>query len=422
MEIESFILDQLLNRYERSQHYKEKSKLNRKIRFYFTPETFPDYFDETSPGKKALVNQVTQKLENEGVICIEWVRYEKGNLIVSVTLNLEQIEVAYKRSNRFPKREKLNELETFLNFEFTKFHTEWVRVFIQNCLEEIAVTHELPTGLPKDKPEQDMLFNALHGLEEINGEELPERVFSRRFLGHSKAFVVIKSRFVKIIRKYLPGIDTSGVGATLDEEAILQEVGIAKSIEELLFFGPLKINLFGTEIDFTPFIYGTSVNGEMIKSLKICDLPIKRVITFENKTNYLEFIKQGSENLKVTLGVYLAGFHSPIKRLFLLKILAFLRNNMVPVEYYHWGDIDLGGFKIFVHLKTQVFADLKPFRMDVNTLRSYQKFADTFDERYRDLLKKLLTQSEYEVFYEVIHEMLNTGMRLEQEALLIESD
>ncbi len=143
------------------------------------------------------------------------------------------------------------------------------------------------------------------------------------------------------------------------------------------------------------------------------------MITFENKTNYLDFIRKTAR--PDTLGIYLAGFHSPVKRLFLQKVTAFLRENAPSgVAYFHWGDIDLGGFRIFVHLKTEVLPELRPYRMDAETLRRYRDYADPLEPAYARELGRLLERPEYSDFHETIREMLKIGLRLEQEAILIE--
>jgi hypothetical protein len=57
--------------------------------------------------------------------------------------------------------------------------------------------------------------------------------------------------------------------------------------------------------------------------------------------------------------------------------------------------------------------------MDTATLKENARFGDSFDDRYRKQLLRLLGQEDYAVFYDVINAMLQSGIRLEQEALAI---
>lgn len=76
-------------------------------------------------------------------------------------------------------------------------------------------------------------------------------------------------------------------------------------------------------IDYQSFIYGASMNSQTIKSFEIRGLKVTRVITIENKANYLEYIDKNKDDN--ALVIYFAGFYSPVKRIFLQKICDFLR-------------------------------------------------------------------------------------------------
>lgn len=89
------------------------------------------------------------------------------------------------------------------------------------------------------------------------------------------------------------------------------------------------------------------------------------------------------------------------------------------ISYFHWSDIDLGGFRIFARLKQNIVPELKPYRMDIETLRSHRDRAlPLCGESYRRKLEALLGDPEYRIFHSLIEEMLRSGLRLEQEQLL----
>jgi hypothetical protein len=96
--------------------------------------------------------------------------------------------------------------------------------------------------------------------------------------------------------------------------------------------------------------------------------------------------------------IYLGGYHQLVRRRF-LKLFEGLR-------FWHWGDIDLGGFQIFVHLREQTGLEVELWRMDLETYEAYGR-----------RLGGLLERREYERFWLVITALLGTRRRVEQESV-----
>ena len=68
--------------------------------------------------------------------------------------------------------------------------------------------------------------------------------------------------------------------------------------------------------------------------------------------------------------IYLGGYHNSHRRNFIRCIY----NDNPDAEYFHYGDIDAGGFYILLHLRKKTGIDFKPYHMDIDTLRKYQKY------------------------------------------------
>ena len=62
-----------------------------------------------------------------------------------------------------------------------------------------------------------------------------------------------------------------------------------------------------------------------------------------------------------TLYIYCHGFFSPKELKFLGALTEIAGEN---TEYLHWGDMDLGGIRIFLYNQRKLFPGLKPYRMD----------------------------------------------------------
>ncbi len=559
MNYQDSIINLLLDKYEVSRHFQGTAQVNRRVVLKFNKRDYPLYDIEKVEVKEA-IHHAALSLQKQGLITVEWMKYEVGNIMSRVFLNLDMLPEAYAFVQRKGKEEILSEMQHELKKLEGCISTPWIKGFCTSMMQEIEERKDFPKYLPRDEEDFHLLLAALRGIEEKGEDELLERIYSCRFLGGSKEFEKrMRSRLVTIIRNFLLE------GTDVDDEELLEHIGLIKTSEDLSFFGPLVINLHGQVIDFSPFSYGASMNTEMIKHFEVAELPVDRVVTIENKAAYLEYIKnacsassahtlahssattkeeiqeniqqkpvvatpetrEGTDSrfipflrklsavpettlespstlrnvgqmeqvgqvgrmgqMEQELVVYLGGFYSPVKRLFLEKIYNHLREYRAavvpgtagtagvqgapvapvvpeatatpgipgvtvapgmpwipgtpgspgmpltpetagvpgthetpetPVTFYHWGDLDLGGFQIFVHLKNLI-PELQPLHMDVATLKENAKFGDTYDGKYRKRLQQLLDKEEYAVFYEVIQAMLHLGIKLEQEALTV---
>ncbi len=443
MNYQESIINLLLDKYEQSRHFRGEARVNRKVALRFNKRDYPLYDIESVEVKEA-IHHAALTLQKRGLITVEWMKYETGNIMSRVFLNLKMLSEAYAFVHRKGKEEILGEMHRELEKLKGCVKTPWIKGFCASMLQEIEGKKGFPKYLPRDEGDFRLLPATLRGIEEKGEDELLERIFSRRFLGGSKEFErKMRSRLVTIVRNFLLN------GRDMADEDVLEYIGLIKTSEDLSFCGPLTILLHGQRIDFSPFCYGASMNTEMIRNFEVAELPVRRVLTIENKAAYLEYIKKPAQAaaafpesaLKSTpdstltfpketgqmgqeLVVYLAGFYSPVKRLFLEKIYDYLREQSDPAPpwisdaFYHWGDLDAGGFQIFVHLKSLI-PELRPLHMDTATLKENARFGDSFDDRYRKQLLRLLGQEDYAVFYDVINAMLQSGIRLEQEALAI---
>ncbi len=440
MNYQASIINLLLDKYEQSRHFQGTAQVNRRVALKFNKKDFPLYDIEKVETKEA-IHHAALVLQKRKLIAVEWMKYEVGNIMNRVFLNLEMLPEAYAFVQRKGKEEILTEAHHKLAVFEEQSTTPWIKGFCTAMLQEMEEKKGIPRYLPKEEENFDLLLAVLRGIEQKGEDDLLERIFSRRYLGGSKEFErKMRSRLVTIVKNFLLE------GQDMEDEEVLQHIGLIKTSEDLSFFGPLVAKLHGQVINFSPFCYGASMNTEMIRNFEVGQLPISRVTTIENKAAYLEYIKNiwsasPSTHTKIQrelaaatpetalespsphtktnqeLVVYLAGFYSPVKRLFLEKIYNYVQDNRNPVTFYHWGDLDLGGFQIFVHLKNLI-PELQPLHMDAKTLRENARFGDTFDEKYRKQLKKLLNQDEYAVFTEVIEAILQMGIKLEQEALV----
>ena len=105
--------------------------------------------------------------------------------------------------------------------------------------------------------------------------------------------------------------------------------------------------------------------------------------------------------------------YSPIKGKFFKKVYDTQKQS----KFYHWSDIDIGGFRIFARLR-KIIPELQPYKMDTESFYSKQKYWKKMNSEYIKKLLDLRNNSEYEIFYDVIDNMIENVSKLEQEVFI----
>ena len=127
-------------------------------------------------------------------------------------------------------------------------------------------------------------------------------------------------------------------------------------------------------------------------------------ITIENLTTFFRWQEPES------LIIYLGGYHNGIRRTLLKKIY----QELPRISYYHFGDIDAGGFSILKDLRNKTGISFKMYRMDIETLKYYEKYGKELTESDRIRLKEMEKDEELQ---EVVSYMLLHNVKLEQECV-----
>ena len=146
-----------------------------------------------------------------------------------------------------------------------------------------------------------------------------------------------------------------------------------------------------------------------MKNLKIKNA--SKIIFIENKANYIDYIQNKMQ--KDEFVVYHGGMYGRIKGQFFKNIYEVSKDS----KFYHWSDIDIGGFKIFVRLK-KIIPSIQPYKMDTESFYSKQSYWKEMNEEYKGKLLEMRRQNKYSCFYDIIDEMLKNNSKLEQEAFI----
>lgn len=386
------ILNSLLNQYERSSLYKGTSLNSRKISLKISPKTLKDYFDENSYQKKEEIDHDAKELQELKLIEIEYGRGFESHLMKKITLNLNSLDEAYRFIRRIPRGKKEAQCISLLK-EYERennFLGDICKELIKKLEEKASIKKYLDIDNLKECT--DILLAVKNVINQE--EEIYKRNFSLKVFGDSKKFEVIESKVLRMIKDFLN-----------DESLTLEEFNIFSNPSYVYFKGNGKIILTNTILDISELNYGIGISSKELNEINNIDINDSKIITIENLTTFNTF------NEPDFLSIYLGGFHNKARRDLLKKIKA----NNKDKQFYHFGDIDCGGFKIFRHLVEKTEIDFIPYNMNIDTLIRSRSFCRELTLNDRNTLEEMLKDDFYKEFYIVFKYMLENNIKLEQE-------
>lgn len=397
----NYIARKIIGKYERSKDFRcgiqegNRSLNFRKDKYYMKPENYK---------KREEINEEAKSMEKQQLVKIVWDDY--NNFINKIRYSLEKIEIFYELSGKQRKDVVLSKEIKKITSTIERISTPWIKQYFIDKREYIGEKRKLDSHF---KSKKEYIYDTLLGLDNIiqNNDVMLERVFSKKYLKNSKLFELkMRTTLASIIKSYNSDL------TNLEDDEILRFVGIEKTASDLDIKGNIKIELDNQVIDLGKFIYGTTLNIETLKNCRIVEIKALRIVSIENKANF-KYELQANNN---DLFVFSSGFYSPIEREFLIKVRDFLDKTHSEVEYLHSGDLDFGGFNIFIHIKNTIFPQLKPYKMNKDLYLKYIDYAEPFNV---NKIKSLIDKPGYEVFQDLIKEIIRHEKFLEQEAFLI---
>lgn len=368
-------------------------------------------------GRSELCKQVYE-LQKEGLL-LKGGWYQTGSELEEIRYSPDKMVEFYRRTGRKPKydtiQEMIEQVEATYGRAMEAEVKPWIRKFLvevyDSLLNSLQEKGEIKKSLFSYYVHRDIYIKTILALSELR-EPIYRRHFSKKYLGDSKSFEQkqesdwsIQKQVINDAKKYHP-IVSKNKDVMRDDE-ILQQLFIETYHQELAIKGGLRIWLNNKLVDTADFCYGVVLNAETLRYAKIDDVQvIKRVITIENKANFVEAAYE-----KDTLIVFSHGFFSPKERQFLIELKKHLNEE---VEYYHSGDLDLGGMRIYIDIKS-IFPKLKPLHMDQQTYLANIKEAEECTSEY---LKKVQNLESPEELEELKSCILQHKKIIEQECLL----
>ena len=402
------ILGKLLDTYERSLLYSGKNQVNRSITFPIQRKTLPEYFDE-SALQYDTIHQQLEQLETQGYIRLVWKNKKHGHILEKCELVIEHLENAYMLLHRKPKDVKEQEIFTVCeSYRGKAQELDSFLVWVQERMQEsMSVRRYVDIDAPDDfRRLCELVFRIL-----TNDTECFLRQFSIRCFQDSKIAEKDITKAVHVIAEF----SNQERFSNLPEEEILAEYNIYRNPSWLMMKGNVRFSEISgndmTEIDLQLFAGGLGISNQDIERIVWNPTEkIEKIVTIENLTSFHQW---KTENHDSVLCIYLGGYHNHVKREF-LKILFQAYPN---AEYYHFGDIDCGGFYIWKDLCLKTKIPFKMLYMDLETYHRYLKWGRKLTDQDRKALENMIKDPFFVEQSELFKSMLEHDVKLEQECI-----
>ena len=392
------VINQLLDTYENSLLSTGENKRTIQIEFRFTKTSIPAYFDESS-SEYENIHISMKELERKKLIRIIWKDNKQDYLIHKVRLMTDHLEEAYQYVGRRPKR-GLEEENVALLQKYLDEEAPVTVAFVNYLLGRLQNHRSVKEYIDLEDRKETERFLRACVLVEQNREPRYLREFSITHFQDSKYFEQIESRIAKVFRHF------SEEYGEMDSIDLLAEYGIYRTPNYVYFKGNAVISIGEATVDLSLLKQGIGISGEDFPRIRFSDLSrVKKVITIENLTSFFRYCEEDS------LMIYLGGYHNRIRR----TLLNMIYETIPYANYYHFGDMDAGGFSILMDLRKKTGIPFMSYHMDLDTLKEYRQYAKRLNESDRNRVEKIRIEKE---FSEVIDFMLEENIKLEQECII----
>ena len=423
------ILNTLLDKYERSATFRGDNTV--KQSFSVKPEeVFSTYSDDADYDCFVSVNEAVEALCNIGYVnCVI-----RNSVVRKISLNMDKIPGVYQFLARVPKSATIEQLKAFLeekqrmimesnssdstDGKGADFPADSDCDEVKNALKEYLSAQDIRLGTGKlpeyydDMQTYSDLWKLLDFLSEDHCE-IFVRDLSVKLYRDSKLLEKISGKAEALLYKY---------GNFPEKEKILEECSVMHTPTYVMCKGCMKIHFDNQELDLGTLTGDIAFSNKTLREVSEIEVYGERLITIENLTTFHRYDVGNTQ-----AAVYLGGFHNSIKRDFIKRI--YLNNP--GLDFFHFGDIDVGGFYIYEHLCKKTGIPFVPMNMGIPELEKYHMYAKKLTSNDVSRIEKLIlkyvsneydnsTDSMNRVRDEIVKTlrfMLENNVKLEQEAI-----
>ncbi len=343
---------------------------------------------------RADINNALTQLQKEHYVTLKVIK-NPSILIYNLILISESMDKLCSSSGFIPKHQAEEKIINMLKeTQYTKI-TSYIDALIYSPFSVHSI-FQYKNGQFTDIDMSDGL-NALKGAEYLLSKDPSDiqmvRNVSKKLFNNSKRFQNIENKILTVLMNSTP----SGIQEASPGKKLYEYFGVVNNPFFIEFHGKFRIemNIYDNE-----WFTLNSLDKQLLD--QIADIQ-GNIITIENRTTYFDYHNDHD------LVIYTGGFPSSVITDFLHKIA--MRHP--EKSFYHWSDIDGGGFYIFSYLQKNVTASYRPMNMDIKSLDRYRKYCEPLTVEDKKRISRFLQDT---FFAETAKYMIKNNIKLEQEA------
>uniref|UniRef100_C6E1B8 Wadjet protein JetD C-terminal domain-containing protein n=1 Tax=Geobacter sp. (strain M21) TaxID=443144 RepID=C6E1B8_GEOSM len=321
----------------------------RKVSLSITKARAAAYFQAVLPEEKGALHAGLEEAAASGAIALEWGKGFESHILRRVVLVDGAVLAEYLGVPLASQQadQARSALESCL-----EERESWIDRWVAELLDHWSRNQGFNGIAPGEVATATLLVRALSAVAAGRQRNLDLRTFSTRELGNSKAMESILAKFASIWKKH----HAADYPAELTNEELFEAIGLVKFPQPLLLRGPLTLRLAGRDVDcegIEPFV---GLPPQAMLDV-LADQRPEYCLTIENLASFNRYTTEVRDRGVI---VFTSGFPSP-------GVADFLRllDRALPaaIPFFHWGDIDEGGLKIFLYLQGLVKRGVQPHRM-----------------------------------------------------------
>lgn len=298
-----------------------------------TDKRAPEYFADTSFPAREAIHAVLENAQAQGAVQLEWGTGAAEKDLKRIRL-LEADRLA-----AFLGMERAADTAARLAQAIEPLiqnAPEWLRAVYSQALDKWQ-KGENALGYKADEVDTlSKLFRAALAVTRGEQQNLDLRRFSTRSVGDSKFIEKNESGLARLLRFDPTNVELQD----LDSKELFEALGLQKFTPPLFIKGPLAVTYSGAELDISVARPYLALSPDCVDSIELVCTPAY-VLSIENLASYQRYTREISDDAVV---LYTGGFPGPAFRTFLVSLDTVTPDN---ISFFHWGDIDLGGLRIF---------------------------------------------------------------------------
>lgn len=357
------VLNALLDKYESSKA--QSGPPNCKVR---PANVYPAYVDNLTDVDD--IREFDSDMSDLALCGMIKIRYRRGE-IEYLDLVPEKADAIYQALHRQRKEEIVdNRLRLY-----SSFITDTHDAVTNYCENEI---NNIRSGkLPKLSDDLAPIILTACRMVQNNQEEILEREFSMRLfeqsglrlnpsenaVSFSKIFQSkYRSKVCNILKEYATDIPLDdGMSDTEQQHQILEHYQIYANPVLIIVKGEGEMRFTDGDSIKTHDGETTPITAKKLRKLQYIWTDSKMVMTVENETSF------ESLNDPAYFYIYLGGYANTAQKAFITNIAKFSRIK----QWFHFGDMDPFGFRIWLNLRQSTNLDFVPWHMGVEEYLFY---------------------------------------------------